>query len=211
MLSWSFLVDVHPYSVCEKLGPKYASVSVDELNKRQDFYQDLLRYSAMVINLDNLFYWTSWLCFLFSQMDESLSHLWCREDINMAVRLVVNCNGMKINAVKEWVRYLLLDIYLVLEQPRHLWVYCLSQLYCLICLHFGLWRSAELSELWTLLSWFKQLCFLLDVGGFVHNFYCMICFHFGLLRSARLTWFKQLGYWLDIGIEALDLSSIIYF
>lgn len=39
-----FLIDVHPFLVCEKLGPKYASVPVDELNKRQDFYDDLLRY-----------------------------------------------------------------------------------------------------------------------------------------------------------------------
>lgn len=39
-----FYIDIHPYSVCEKLGPKYASVSVDELNKSHDFYQDLLRY-----------------------------------------------------------------------------------------------------------------------------------------------------------------------
>ena len=39
-----FLIDVHPFLVCEKLGPKYASVPVDELNKRQDFYEDLLRY-----------------------------------------------------------------------------------------------------------------------------------------------------------------------
>lgn len=25
----------------------------------------------------------------------------CREDIDMTVRLVINCNGMKVNAVKE--------------------------------------------------------------------------------------------------------------
>lgn len=63
---YAFGFYVHPYSLCEKLGPKYASVSVDELNKRREFYEDLLR-----------------------------------EDINMAVRLVVNCNGMKINTVKD--------------------------------------------------------------------------------------------------------------
>lgn len=40
----NFYIDIHPYSVCEKLGPKYSSVSVDELNKSHDFYQDLLRY-----------------------------------------------------------------------------------------------------------------------------------------------------------------------
>ncbi|PON39631.1 Chalcone isomerase [Trema orientale] len=57
---------VHPSSVCEKLGKKYASFSVDELNTRQDFYEDLLR-----------------------------------EDINMTVRLVVSCNGLKINSVKD--------------------------------------------------------------------------------------------------------------
>lgn len=55
VLPGSFLVDVHPYSVCEKLGAKYASVSVDELNKCHDFYEDLLRYLAMVVNLDKFF------------------------------------------------------------------------------------------------------------------------------------------------------------
>ncbi|KAG6672555.1 hypothetical protein I3842_16G063800 [Carya illinoinensis] len=63
---YAFGFYVHPYSVCEKLGPKYASISVDELNKCNDFYEDLLR-----------------------------------ENINMAVRLVVNCNGIKINSVKD--------------------------------------------------------------------------------------------------------------
>ncbi|XP_040999026.1 fatty-acid-binding protein 2 isoform X2 [Juglans microcarpa x Juglans regia] len=63
---YAFGFYVHPYSVCEKLGPKYASISVDELNKRNDFYEDLLR-----------------------------------ENINMAVRLVVNYNGIKINTVKD--------------------------------------------------------------------------------------------------------------
>ncbi|KAF6146028.1 hypothetical protein GIB67_033387 [Kingdonia uniflora] len=37
-------LDVHPDSICEKLGPKYASVPVNELNNRPDFYEDLLRY-----------------------------------------------------------------------------------------------------------------------------------------------------------------------
>ncbi|KAL4650607.1 hypothetical protein ACB092_01G099600 [Castanea dentata] len=63
---YAFGFYIHPYSVCEKLGPKYASISVDELNKCHDFYQDLLR-----------------------------------ENINMTVRLVVNCNGMKINTVRD--------------------------------------------------------------------------------------------------------------
>lgn len=63
---YAFGFYVHPSSVCEKLGPKYASFSFDELNKRQYFYEDLLR-----------------------------------QDINMTVRLVVSCNGMKINTVKD--------------------------------------------------------------------------------------------------------------
>ncbi|XP_004498865.1 fatty-acid-binding protein 2 [Cicer arietinum] len=63
---YAFGFYVHPYSLCEKLGPKYASISADELNDCNDFYQDLLR-----------------------------------EDINMTVRLVVNCKGMKINSVKD--------------------------------------------------------------------------------------------------------------
>ncbi|XP_022941337.1 fatty-acid-binding protein 2 isoform X1 [Cucurbita moschata] len=63
---YAFGFYVHPNSVCEKLGPKYASSSADELNERRDFYEDLLR-----------------------------------EDINMTVRLVVNCNGMKINTVRD--------------------------------------------------------------------------------------------------------------
>lgn len=63
---YAFGFYVHPFSLCEKLGPKYASISADELNNRDDFYKDLLR-----------------------------------EDINMTVRLVVNCRGMKINSVKD--------------------------------------------------------------------------------------------------------------
>ncbi|BAT82486.1 hypothetical protein LR48_Vigan07g254900 [Vigna angularis] len=63
---YAFGVYIHPYSLCKKLGPKYASISADELNNHQDFYQDLLR-----------------------------------EDINMTVRLVVNCRGMKINSVRN--------------------------------------------------------------------------------------------------------------
>uniref|UniRef100_A0A7N0TWN5 Chalcone isomerase domain-containing protein n=1 Tax=Kalanchoe fedtschenkoi TaxID=63787 RepID=A0A7N0TWN5_KALFE len=57
---------VHPHALCEKLGGKYASATVDELSEHQEFYRDLLR-----------------------------------EDIEMTVRLVVNCNGMKINSVKS--------------------------------------------------------------------------------------------------------------
>ncbi|CAL0322686.1 unnamed protein product [Lupinus luteus] len=62
---YAFGFYIHPCSLCEKLGPKYASISANELNGHHDFYQDLLR-----------------------------------EDINMTVRLVVNCKGMKINSVK---------------------------------------------------------------------------------------------------------------
>lgn len=63
---YAFGFYVHPPSVCEKLGPKYASFSFDELNNRQGFYEDLLR-----------------------------------QDIDMTVRLVVSCNGLKINTVKD--------------------------------------------------------------------------------------------------------------
>ncbi|KAK4412705.1 Fatty-acid-binding protein 2 [Sesamum alatum] len=63
---YAFGFYVHPFDVCEKLGPKYACIPEYELNKRQDFYQDLLR-----------------------------------EDINMTVRLVVSCNGIKIGTVKD--------------------------------------------------------------------------------------------------------------
>ncbi|KDP34018.1 hypothetical protein JCGZ_07589 [Jatropha curcas] len=63
---YAFGFYVHPNSVCEKLGPKYASVPVDELNKCHGFYEDLLR-----------------------------------EDVGMTVRLVINCNGMKISSVKD--------------------------------------------------------------------------------------------------------------
>ncbi|XP_015572902.1 fatty-acid-binding protein 2 [Ricinus communis] len=63
---YAFGFYVHPNSVCEKLGPKYASVPAAELNNCRDFYEDLLR-----------------------------------EDIGMTVRLVINCNGMKINTVKD--------------------------------------------------------------------------------------------------------------
>ncbi|KAL1552295.1 fatty-acid-binding protein 2-like [Salvia divinorum] len=63
---YAFGFYVHPFDVCEKLGPKYACIPVHELNKSQDFYQDLLR-----------------------------------SDINMTVRLVVSCNGIKINTVRD--------------------------------------------------------------------------------------------------------------
>ncbi|XP_038899888.1 fatty-acid-binding protein 2 isoform X2 [Benincasa hispida] len=63
---YAFGFYVHPNSVCEKLGPKYASSPAGELNERRDFYEDLLG-----------------------------------EDINMTVRLVVNCNGIKINTVRD--------------------------------------------------------------------------------------------------------------
>ncbi|XP_026430146.1 fatty-acid-binding protein 2-like isoform X2 [Papaver somniferum] len=63
---YAFGLYVHPDSVCEKLGPKYASVSPSELNNQPEFFEDLLR-----------------------------------EDINMTVRLVVNCNGLKVNTVRD--------------------------------------------------------------------------------------------------------------
>ncbi|XP_077236360.1 chalcone-flavanone isomerase family protein [Tasmannia lanceolata] len=63
---YAFGLYIHPDSVCEKLGPKYASVPINELNNRPDFLEDLLR-----------------------------------EDIHMTVRLVVNCNGLKINTVRD--------------------------------------------------------------------------------------------------------------
>ncbi|GMP83996.1 hypothetical protein CsSME_00037706 [Camellia sinensis var. sinensis] len=63
---YAFGFYVHPYDVCVKLGPKYASIPVGELNKCHDFYKDLLR-----------------------------------EDINMTIRLVVNCNGVKIKTVRD--------------------------------------------------------------------------------------------------------------
>ncbi|KAL2317937.1 hypothetical protein Fmac_031813 [Flemingia macrophylla] len=40
---YAFGFYVHPSSVCEKLGPKYASISGDELNNNHGFYEDLLR------------------------------------------------------------------------------------------------------------------------------------------------------------------------
>ncbi|CAK9153054.1 unnamed protein product [Ilex paraguariensis] len=63
---YAFGFYIHPYDVCEKLGLKYASIPVGELNKHNKFYEDLLR-----------------------------------EDINMTVRLVINCNGIKISTVKD--------------------------------------------------------------------------------------------------------------
>ncbi|KAG6389327.1 hypothetical protein SASPL_150795 [Salvia splendens] len=40
---YAFGFYVHPFDVCEKLGPKYACIPEHELNKCQDFYRDLLR------------------------------------------------------------------------------------------------------------------------------------------------------------------------
>ncbi|XP_056176918.1 fatty-acid-binding protein 2 isoform X2 [Syzygium oleosum] len=39
---YAFGFYIHPYSVCKKLGPKYASMPISEVNKCQTFYQDLL-------------------------------------------------------------------------------------------------------------------------------------------------------------------------
>ncbi|XP_008786652.2 fatty-acid-binding protein 2 isoform X2 [Phoenix dactylifera] len=63
---YAFGLYIQPDSVCEKLGPKYSSVPVGELQNRTEFFEDLLR-----------------------------------EDIHMTVRLVVNCNGLKINTVRH--------------------------------------------------------------------------------------------------------------
>ncbi|KAM7260150.1 hypothetical protein ACFE04_015891 [Oxalis oulophora] len=63
---YAFGFYVHPDSMCEKLGSKYASLSANELNGHNGFYKDLLR-----------------------------------EDIGMTVRLIVNCNGMKIDTVRD--------------------------------------------------------------------------------------------------------------
>ncbi|CAL1370526.1 unnamed protein product [Linum trigynum] len=43
---YAFGFYVHPNSLCEKLGWKYASNQVCEVGKKHDFYQDLLRYLA---------------------------------------------------------------------------------------------------------------------------------------------------------------------
>ncbi|OWM77396.1 hypothetical protein CDL15_Pgr016793 [Punica granatum] len=66
MKVYAFGFYIHPGAVCQKMGPKYASLPTNELSKRNSLYEDLLR-----------------------------------EDISMTVRLVVNCNGMKINSVKD--------------------------------------------------------------------------------------------------------------
>ncbi|KAL6965704.1 hypothetical protein U1Q18_036760 [Sarracenia purpurea var. burkii] len=41
---YAFGFYVHPYDVCMKLSPKYASIPIGEVNKCHDFYKDLLRY-----------------------------------------------------------------------------------------------------------------------------------------------------------------------
>ncbi|CAL9748508.1 unnamed protein product [Musa acuminata subsp. burmannicoides] len=41
---YAFGLYVHPDSICEKLGSKYASVPVAELKNHSDFFEDLLRY-----------------------------------------------------------------------------------------------------------------------------------------------------------------------
>ncbi|KAK1308321.1 Fatty-acid-binding protein 2 [Acorus calamus] len=63
---YAFGLYIHPHSLCEKLGQKYASVPINELMNCPDFYHDLLR-----------------------------------EDIHMTVRLVVNCNGLKVTTVQD--------------------------------------------------------------------------------------------------------------
>ncbi|KAJ6824066.1 fatty-acid-binding protein 2 [Iris pallida] len=56
---YAFGLYVHPDSVCEKLGPKYASVPVSELKNRSEFYEDLLREDIhmsvrLVVNINGL-------------------------------------------------------------------------------------------------------------------------------------------------------------
>ncbi|KAL5728589.1 hypothetical protein ACHQM5_001658 [Ranunculus cassubicifolius] len=63
---YAFGLYVQPKSICKRLGRKYASVPVGELNDQPEFFDDLLR-----------------------------------EDIHMTVRLVVNCNGVKLSAVRD--------------------------------------------------------------------------------------------------------------
>ncbi|KAK1288496.1 Fatty-acid-binding protein 2 [Acorus calamus] len=63
---YAFGLYIHPYSLCEKLGRKYASVPDNELMNCPDFYEDLLR-----------------------------------ENIDMTVRLVVNCNRVKVSTVRD--------------------------------------------------------------------------------------------------------------
>ncbi|KAK6927208.1 hypothetical protein RJ641_005799, partial [Dillenia turbinata] len=41
---YAFGFYIHPYSVCQRLGPKYGSIQDNELNEHPDFYADLLRY-----------------------------------------------------------------------------------------------------------------------------------------------------------------------
>ncbi|KAK9142180.1 hypothetical protein Syun_011580 [Stephania yunnanensis] len=54
-----FRVNVHPGSICEKLGPKYSSVPVGELHDCPDFFDDLLREDIsmtvrLVVNCNGL-------------------------------------------------------------------------------------------------------------------------------------------------------------
>ncbi|KAK4798504.1 hypothetical protein SAY86_030830 [Trapa natans] len=63
---YAFGFYIHPGAVCEKIGPKYASLPTSEIDKCSSLYDDLLS-----------------------------------EDISMTVRLVVNCNGLRINTVKD--------------------------------------------------------------------------------------------------------------
>lgn len=47
------------------------------------------------------FFFQKFMIFLFYNFLNLSSYLGCRADVNMTVRLVVNCNGMKINSVRE--------------------------------------------------------------------------------------------------------------
>ncbi|KAH7655419.1 Chalcone isomerase protein [Dioscorea alata] len=56
---YAFGLYVHPDSVCEKLGPKYASVPVPDLTSRVEFFDDLLRQDIpmtvrLVVNYNGL-------------------------------------------------------------------------------------------------------------------------------------------------------------
>ncbi|KAL1214684.1 Fatty-acid-binding protein 2 [Cardamine amara subsp. amara] len=56
---YAFGFYVHPSSVCQKLGPKYASISASKLDKCDDLYKDLLREDIvmsvrLVVNYNGL-------------------------------------------------------------------------------------------------------------------------------------------------------------
>jgi hypothetical protein len=57
IVCWIFHIDMQPNTICEKLGPKYASVPTTKLMDSPDFYNDLLGYLFYYQYFFEVYFW----------------------------------------------------------------------------------------------------------------------------------------------------------